>query len=64
MNAVVQWNGAVLSSLRITGSPGCMLGMSDASVGDVVVHEGSLQTIFSRSSGVVDILATWTIYSF
>ena len=36
-------------------------GMSDASVGDVAVREGSLQTIFSRSSGVVEMLATWTI---
>ena len=53
MNAVVQWSGAVLSSLRNTGSPGCMLGMSDASVGDVAAHEGSRQTTSSSSSGVV-----------
>ena len=40
-------------------------GMTGASVDDVVVHEGSQQTTFSRSSGVVvEMFATWTIYSF
>jgi len=40
-------------------------GMSGASVDDVVVHEGSQQTTFSISSGVVvEMLATWTVYSF
>ena len=37
--------------------------MSDASVGDVAAHEGSRQTTPSSSSGVVVVVATWTIYS-
>ena len=39
-------------------------GMTGASVDDVVVHEGRQQTTFSRSSGVVvEMFATWTVYS-
>ena len=61
MNAVVQWYGAVLSSLRISRS-GCRV--SDASVGDGAAHGDSQQTTPSSSSGVVVVVATWTIYSF
>jgi len=38
--------------------------MIGASVGDVAAHEGSQQTTFSRSFGVVEKFTTWTIYSF
>ena len=39
-------------------------GMTGASVDGVVVHEGSQQTTLSRSSGVVvEMFATWTVYS-
>ena len=38
--------------------------MSDASVGDVAAHGDSRQTTPSSSSGVIVVVATWTIYSF
>ena len=66
MTVVGQWSG-VEPCCPPSGSQdlqvGCC-GMSDASVGDVAAHGGSQQTTFSRSSGVVvEMSATWTIYS-